>query len=107
MAKFDNWSQEDLAWKCRELSDEVEQLEKELSERKDEICGLHLRIETELEPRLRMDKLKPCLKTISLSVLIMSIILAVIDACISKVTILSTMYLTMFCVSMYNLFKEI
>ncbi len=54
-----------------------------------------------------MDKLKPCLKTISLSVLIMSIILAVIDACISKVTILSTMYLTMFCVSMYNLFKEI
>lgn len=40
MARYDDWSKERLAWKCRELEREIEQLV----------------IDNELEPRLQMER---------------------------------------------------
>lgn len=56
MARFDDWSQEDLAWKCRELSDEIEELKRELSECRAERNSLEFKIDTELEPRLKVER---------------------------------------------------
>lgn len=56
MARFDNWSQEDLVWKCRELCDEIEKLEHQLKECKLENSSLKFKIDTELEPRLRAER---------------------------------------------------
>lgn len=56
MARFDNWSQKDLAWKCRELSDEVDDLKRRLALELEENYSLRFKIENELEPRLRAEK---------------------------------------------------
>lgn len=56
MARYDNWSQEDLAWKCRELEREVENLEEKVKELKSENDHLEFRINNELEPRIQAER---------------------------------------------------
>lgn len=56
MSRYDGWSKEDLAWKCRELEREVEDLEKRLKESEDENYSLRFKINTELEPRLQHER---------------------------------------------------
>lgn len=55
MARFDDWSKEDLAWKCRELSNEVDRLKSENDKQYGEISHLNFRIEQELEPRIQSE----------------------------------------------------
>jgi hypothetical protein len=55
MARFDDWSKEDLAWKCRELCDQVEDLKSENGKQHGEIQHLKFRIEQELEPRIKAE----------------------------------------------------
>lgn len=49
MARYDDWSKERLAWKCRELEREIEQLKNELQSCKDEKDHLQFVIDNELE----------------------------------------------------------
>lgn len=56
MARYDDWSKERLVWKCRELEREIEQLKNELQSCKDEKDHLQFVIDTELEPRLQMER---------------------------------------------------
>ena len=56
MARYDDWSNERLAWKCRELEREIEQLKDELRSCKDEKDHLQFVIDNELEPRLQMER---------------------------------------------------
>ena len=56
MARYDGWSKERLAWKCRELEREIEQLKNELQSCKDEKDHLQFVIDNELEPRLKAER---------------------------------------------------
>lgn len=56
MSKYDSWSKDDLAWKCRELEDKIEKLEAKLRKCEDEKYDLECEIETELKPRLEREK---------------------------------------------------
>ena len=56
MARYDDWSKERLAWKCRELEREIEQLKNELQSCKDEKDHLQFVIDNELEPRLKAER---------------------------------------------------
>lgn len=56
MARFDDWSKEDLAWKCRKLTDENEDLRRENDRMRSENNSLEFKIQTELEPRIRRER---------------------------------------------------
>ena len=56
MLRYDDWSKERLAWKCRELEREIEQLKNELQSCKDEKDHLQFVIDNELEPRLKAER---------------------------------------------------
>lgn len=56
MSRYDDWSKEDLAWKCRELEREVESLEERVKELSSENDHLDYRIRNELEPRLQSER---------------------------------------------------
>ena len=56
MARYDDWLKERLAWKCRELEREIEQLKDELQSCKDEKDHLQFVIDNELEPRLKAER---------------------------------------------------
>lgn len=56
MLRYDDWSKERLAWKCRELEREIEQLKNELQGCKDEKDHLQFVIDNELEPRLKAER---------------------------------------------------
>lgn len=56
MLRYDDWSKERLAWKCRELEREIEQLKNELQNCKDEKDHLQFVIDNELEPRLKAER---------------------------------------------------
>ncbi len=56
MARFDDWSKEDLAWKCRKLADENEDLKREIDRLRSENGSLEFKIRTELEPRIQRER---------------------------------------------------
>lgn len=56
MSRYDGWSKEDLAWKCRELERQVEDLEESVKRLKSENDHLEFRINNELEPRLQSER---------------------------------------------------
>lgn len=56
MARYEDWSQEDLAWKCRELEREVEDLEEKVNKLQLENSHLEYRIRNELEPRIQAER---------------------------------------------------
>lgn len=56
MKRYDNWSVEDLAYKCRELERKVEALEKENLRLYDDKEHYKFRVENELEPRIRSER---------------------------------------------------
>ena len=56
MSRYDDWSKEDLAWKCRELERQVEDLEESVKRLKSENDHLEFRINNELEPRLKSER---------------------------------------------------
>ena len=56
MSRYDSWSKEDLAWKCRELERQVEDLEESVKRLKSENDHLEFRINNELEPRLQHER---------------------------------------------------
>ena len=56
MARYDDWSKEDLAYKCRRLEDEVEELRAKLREAELDLDSERVRIHNELEPRLKAER---------------------------------------------------
>lgn len=56
MAKYDNWSKEDLALRCRDLEREIERLKEENKRYYADREHYKYRIETELEPRIKSEK---------------------------------------------------
>ena len=56
MARYDNWSKEDLAYKCRALESRIEELEKENKRLYDDREHYRFRVDNELEPRLRSER---------------------------------------------------
>jgi predicted nuclease with TOPRIM domain len=56
MARYDDWSKEDLAYKCRRLEDEVERLNEKIRQMDIENSSLSYRIKNELEPRIASER---------------------------------------------------